>query len=107
MCAFVQLLQKLIHVQDMAALEVRVAEALVLLESAIPCSEMVIVMHLMGHLPRQIRLFGPLRTHWTYPLESFFGVLKRSVKSRKVPEAAILKRHSLMKGLSLLQSADS
>jgi hypothetical protein len=36
--------------QSIDALEIEVAEALALLEAAVPRSEMVIMIHLMGHL---------------------------------------------------------
>lgn len=91
--------------QDLGALEVQVAEALALFEHAVPRSELVSQIHLMGHLVAQIKLLGPLRNHWMFPLESLFGVLKRSVRYRKVPEAAILQRYAVCQSLALLQSS--
>jgi len=91
--------------QELAALEVQTHQALALLEATIPRSEMVIMIHLMGHLPHQILKFGPIRQHWMYPLESFFGVLKGSVDYRKIPEAAIMTRYCMMKTVQNLELA--
>jgi len=95
------------YLQELAVLEVQTHQALALLEATIPRSEMVIMImiHVMGHLPHQIRKFGPIRQHWMYPLESFFGVRKHSVDYRKIPEAAIMTRYCMMKTVQNLELA--
>ena len=81
--------------QALQALGKKIAEMLALAEKVLPRSEMVSQFHLMGHLVEQIRHVGPIRLHWMYPLESFFGYLKRSIKVRKIVEAAIMNRFNL------------
>ena len=93
------------NMQSLVKLEVQVHEALALLETSIPRAELVMMIHLMGHLPHQIQKFGPLRHSWMFPLESFFGVLKRSIEYRKIPEAAIMTRYCLMQTLQRLSQA--
>jgi hypothetical protein len=68
--------------QGIPDLKVLVSEALAQFEETFPCSELAIMMHLMGHLPDQLSFLGPLRGHWMYPLESFLGFLKRAAKNR-------------------------
>lgn len=88
----------------MAELEGNVAEMLAKAERVLPRSEMISQFHLMGHLVEQIRHVGPIRLHWMYPLESFFGYLKRSIKLRKIVEAAIMKRFNLRQGIISLRA---
>lgn len=91
--------------QGLIELDRQVAEALALLEATIPRGELVMMIHLTGHLPHQILKFGPLRHSWMFPQESFFGVLKRSIAYRKIPEAAIMTRYCLMQTLQRLGRA--
>lgn len=91
--------------QGLIELDRQVAEALALLEATIPRGELVMMIHLTGHLPHQILKFGYLRHSWMFPQESFFGVLKRSIAYRKIPEAAIMTRYCLMQTLQRLGRA--
>jgi hypothetical protein len=68
--------------QETESLKRNVAEALAMYQTAIPASEHVIMIHLMGHLVDQMEQFGPLRGTWMFGLESFLGSLKGAVKNR-------------------------
>lgn len=50
-------------------------------------------LHSLGHLPRQVIHWGPLRSTWSYPLESSLGVRIRSVHNRARPAATIAERY--------------
>lgn len=68
--------------QELDSIELEVAEALVLYERFLPASELVITVHLMGHLAKQMRDYGPLRNIWMFGFEAFLGSLKGAVKNR-------------------------
>ena len=87
-------------------MDLKVAEALSLFEAAVPRSQLVTQVHVMGHLTRQIHLLGPLKWHSMYPLESFFGELKYSVRYKKIPEAAIQMRYNLGQTIQNLVMGD-
>jgi hypothetical protein len=52
-------------------------------------------LHILGHLPRQVIHWGPLRSTWSYPLESSLGLRIRSVHNKARPAATIAQRYIL------------
>jgi hypothetical protein len=46
--------------------------------------------HLMQHMPEQLAFWGPVRTHWMYGLEDFFGYCMTQIKTRSNPVASIM-----------------
>ena len=72
-----------LNMQALPSLELHVAESLALFEKAVPRSQQVIQIHVMGHLVRQIQLFGPLLWHSIYPLEFFFRESQAQCKVQK------------------------
>ena len=64
------------HEQALDALEVEVIEALCWMEAYWPVDDQTSQLHLILHLPQQIREFGPLQESWMFPFEGFIGILK-------------------------------
>ncbi|KAL6348316.1 hypothetical protein AAG906_005615 [Vitis piasezkii] len=62
---------------------------LCLLEKYFPPSFFDIVLHLLVHLVREVRLCGPVYLRWMYPFERFMKVLKGYVRNRNRPEGCI------------------
>jgi hypothetical protein len=74
--------------------QVRVEETLAALraiEDVLPASERCMVLHLIVHLPDQIRRHGVPRLGWMYPFERLMGWVKRYAKSRRDPEATCMR----------------
>jgi hypothetical protein len=47
-------------------------------------------LHILFHIPSQIKHFGPLCEHWCFGFERWLGYLKKGINNRKLPSAAIL-----------------
>ena len=52
-----------------------------------------IMVHLVAHLVREIRLCGPVYLRWMYPFERMMKVLKGYSKNPYRPEASIVERY--------------
>jgi len=52
-----------------------------------------IMIHLVVHLVREIRLCGPVFLRWMYPIEWYMKVLKIYTKNQYRPEASIVERY--------------
>ena len=52
-----------------------------------------IMVHLIVHLMREIRLCGPIFLQWMYPVERYMKVLKGYTKNQHRPEASIVERY--------------
>jgi len=52
-----------------------------------------IMIHLIVHLVREIRLCGPVFLHWMYPIERYMKVLKGYTKNQYRPAASIVERY--------------
>ena len=63
---------------------------LCLLEKYFPPSFFDIMIHLMVHLIRDVRLCGPVYLRWMYPFERFMKVLKGYVRNRNHPKGCIV-----------------
>lgn len=63
---------------------------LCLLEQFFPPSFFDVMVHLTGHLIREVRLYGPVFYRWMYPFERYMKVLKGYVHSRVYPEGCIV-----------------
>lgn len=79
-----------VRLQDIPGIEADMGEALAMFEAVFPRSELVIMMHLAGHLAQQLKDFGPLRSSWMFPLESFLGFLKKAVKNRAQVSSSLI-----------------
>ncbi|XP_028758521.1 uncharacterized protein LOC114717527 [Neltuma alba] len=52
-----------------------------------------IMVHLIIHLVREIKLCGPVYLRWMYPFERYMKILKGYVKNPHRPEASIVERY--------------
>jgi len=52
-----------------------------------------IMVHLVVHLVREVRLCGPVYLIWMYPVERYMKILKGYVKNHYRPEASIIERY--------------
>ncbi|VVA40801.1 PREDICTED: transposase, partial [Prunus dulcis] len=58
-----------------------------------PPSFFDIMVHLVVHLVREVRLCGPVYFRWMYPFERYMKVLKGYVQNRTRPEGCIAERY--------------
>ena len=63
--------------QVLHALQLEVDEALCACEKAFPVANMVVMFHLLRHLPTQIEQFGPLQETWMFYWENYIAIIKR------------------------------
>lgn len=76
-------------------LEYRVHRVLSLLERDFPVSIHVTMLHLLHHLPKFIRRFGPVHGYWMFSMERFNSWIARRVHNRRFPEATIIESYRL------------
>ena len=63
-----------------------------------------IMVHLIVHLVREIRLCGPVYLRWMYPFEQFMKVLKGYSKNPYRPEASIVERYLVEEAMDFCKS---
>ena len=63
------------------------------LEMFFPPSFFDIMVHLVVHLVRKVRLCGPVYLRWMYPVERYMKILKGYVKNHYRPEASMIERY--------------
>jgi hypothetical protein len=91
-CAFLNAIsQKVIDRESLSGLQIDVVQCLVIFKLLFPPSFFNIMMHLLVHLVKEIRLLGPVFLHNMFPFERFMGVLKKYVCNRARPEGSISK----------------
>ncbi|CAL8991832.1 unnamed protein product [Prunus brigantina] len=84
---------KMVDVSKLDKLEEDVVVTLCLLEKYFPPSFFDIMVHLVVHLIREVRLCGPVYFRWMYQFERYMKVLKGYVQSRTHPEGCITERY--------------
>ncbi|VVA38273.1 PREDICTED: transposon, partial [Prunus dulcis] len=84
---------KTVDVSKLDKLEEDVVVTLCLLEKYFPPSFFDIMVHLVVHLLREVRLCGPVYFRWMYPFERYMKVLKGYVQNRTRPEGCIAERY--------------
>ncbi|KAI5323755.1 hypothetical protein L3X38_032827 [Prunus dulcis] len=84
---------KTVDVSKLDKLEEDVVVTLCLLEKYFPPSFFDIMVHLVVHLVREVRLCGPVYFRWMYPFERYMKVLKGYVQNRARPEGCIAERY--------------
>ncbi|KAL6284249.1 hypothetical protein ACE6H2_015178 [Prunus campanulata] len=84
---------KTVGVSKLDKLEEDVIVTLCLLEKYFPPSFFDIMVHLVVHLVREVRLCGPVYFIWMYPFERYMKVLKGYVQNRTRPEGCIAERY--------------
>ncbi|XP_028184604.1 uncharacterized protein LOC114371338 [Glycine soja] len=85
--------RKVIDPKQLDDLENEAAIILCQLEMYFPPSFFDIMVHLIVHLVREIRLCGPVFLRWMYPVERYMKVLKGYTKNLYRPEASIVERY--------------
>jgi hypothetical protein len=84
---------KVIDPKKLDELENEGAVILCQLEMYFPPSFFDIMVHLIVHLVREIRLCGPVYLRWMYPVERYMKILKGYVKNQHRPEASIVEKY--------------
>ncbi|KAL6272516.1 hypothetical protein ACE6H2_023208 [Prunus campanulata] len=96
---FNALCAKTVDVSKLDKLEEDVVVTLCLLEKYFPPSFFDIMVHLVVHLVREVRLCGPVYFRWMYPFERYMKVLKGYVQNRTRPEGCIAERYIAEEGV--------
>ena len=60
--------------------------------------------HALEHFPDQIALYGPPHTTWMYHMESMFGHLTRTLRSRSEPTPNVLQSWLVTQGIQSAQA---
>ncbi|CAL9019070.1 unnamed protein product [Prunus brigantina] len=84
---------KTVDVSKLDKLEEDVVVTLCLLEKYFPPSFFDIMVHLVVHLVREVRLCWPVYFRWMYLFERYMKVLKGYVQNRTRPEGCIAERY--------------
>ena len=86
---FNALCSKVVDVSKLDKLQSDVIVTLCELEKIFPASFFDVMIHLIVHLVRELRLCGPVFYRWMYAFERFNKVLKSYVRNRYYPEGCI------------------
>jgi len=90
---FNSICQKVIEPNTLNDLENEAVIILCQLEMYFPPSFFDIMVHLIVHLVREIKICGPVFLRWMYPVERYMKILKGYVKNPYRPEASIIERY--------------
>lgn len=74
-------------------LQEMVVQVLCRMEMFFPPSFFDIMVHLIVHLVREVKLCGPVFLRWMYPFERYMKIFKAFVKNRYRPDASIVQRY--------------
>jgi hypothetical protein len=77
----------------MANLEKEAAVVLVLLQMQFPGSFFNGQVHLLVHLPSELKFAGPVQNRWMLPIERYLKILKNFVRQKARPEGSIAEGH--------------
>lgn len=86
---FKKIYSPVISISDMEKLDAEIAETLSLLETIFLPAFFDIMVHLMAHLPTQVRISGPVQYSNMYPIERFLMRLKGYVRTKSHPEGSM------------------
>jgi len=84
---------KVIDPLKLDELEDEIVVILCELEMFFPPSFFDIMVHLVVHLVREVRLCEPVYLRWMYPVEQYMKILKGYVENHFRPEASIIERY--------------
>jgi hypothetical protein len=70
-------------------------QRLVAIARRLPVTMHGISLHLLYHLPHQVRQFGPLKESWCFGFERLLAFLKRGIKNRARPSSSLLSSYLL------------
>ncbi|KAL0545268.1 hypothetical protein IC582_020418 [Cucumis melo] len=80
---------KSFSVSELDGLQEDIVMTLCNLEKYFPLSFFIIMVHLVVHFVREVKLCGPVCLRWMYLFERYMKVLKRFVRNRNQPEGCI------------------
>nr|KAJ0205415.1 hypothetical protein LSAT_V11C500282030 [Lactuca sativa] len=80
---------KKIKLDELDKLQEELCVTLCLLEKHFPPSFSDVMIHLIVHLTREVKLSGPIFFSWMYPFERFLKVIKGHVQNKNRPEECI------------------
>ena len=86
--------QKVIDPEALGKLQADVVKTLCHLEMYFPPSFFDIMVHVMVHLVREIKICGPVFLRQMYPFERYMGILKKYVRNRSRPEGSIVQGYT-------------
>ena len=69
-----------------------------------PPSFFDIMVHLVVHLVREVRLCGPVYLRWMYPVERYMKILKGYVKNHYHPKASMIENYIAEESIEFVQS---
>ncbi|XP_056695260.1 uncharacterized protein [Spinacia oleracea] len=81
---------KVLDPEELDKLQANVVVTLCQFETYFPPSFYDIMVHLVVHLVREIKLWGPVFMRWTYPFERHIGCMQRKVRNPARPEASMI-----------------
>ena len=87
---FNKLCSKVVDPSILDDLQMHIVETLCNFEMLFPPSFFDIMVHLVVHLVREVKICGPVFFRWMYPFERFMKTLKSMVRSKSRPEACII-----------------
>ena len=96
---FNSLCNKVVDVLSLDELQNEVVVTLCLLEKYFPLFFFDIMVHLIVHLGREVRLCGPVYLRWMYPFERFMKLLKDHVRNHNRPEGFIVECYIVEEGI--------
>ena len=68
-CFFREICSKVLNVEELGALEKRIAVTLCELEKIFPPSFFTVMVHVVMHLASEAKVAGPVHYRWMYPIE--------------------------------------
>jgi len=58
-----------------------------------PQTTFTIAFHTLVHVVDTLKLWGPAKSYWMYPVERYLGFIAREITSRKCPEQSLINTH--------------
>ncbi|XP_022143595.1 uncharacterized protein LOC111013454 [Momordica charantia] len=86
---FKTLCSKVVKVDDIKIIEDEIIRILCRMEMMFPPSFFDVMVHLLVHLPNEVRISGSVQYRWMYPFERYLSKLKAYVRNRAHPEESI------------------
>ncbi|XP_056698499.1 uncharacterized protein [Spinacia oleracea] len=91
LCSFFNTIcNKVLDPEELDKLQANVVVTLCQFEMYFPPSFFDIMVHLVVHLVREIKLCGPVFMRWAYPFERHMGCMQRKVRNPARPEASMI-----------------
>ncbi|MBJ4058603.1 DUF4218 domain-containing protein [Salmonella enterica subsp. enterica serovar Goldcoast] len=91
---FNSIAQKVNDPEGLDTLQAEVVTTLCHLEMYFPPSFFDIMVHLIVHLVKEIKICGPVFLRHMYPFERYMGILKSYVRNRSRSEGSIIKGYA-------------